>query len=147
MFFPSSPISLRTPARSAIWQLSDALAVIGHALGDAPEAVCLLLDRSHHGVTVLIIDNSPDDMADLVEALVPLVSTAAEVTAIVLATAVERFTSYPTAATQLAFLDAREQFSACGVDLLDWVVSDHRLTVSLAEVTDAQPLWRAAVRR
>jgi hypothetical protein len=107
-----------------------------------PEVVCLLLDINHRGQSSFVVTDAPRDLSELTGSIARVCAELPWVRAVVLAYCSPGGGYLPSALEQIAFLDGREQFDLIGVELLDWFVLDAGRACSLAEATDARPLWR-----
>ena len=107
-----------------------------------PEVVCLLLDANHRGQSSFVVTDAPRDLTELTTSITRGCAQVPWVRAVVLACCSPGGGYLPSALEQIAFLDSREQFDLIGVELLDWFVLDAGRASSLAEATDARPLWR-----
>lgn len=126
----------------------EALATILVAATQPPaeETICLLLDRAHCGLGCLTVEGTTDDDAvyRVADFLVDVAVDRARLGAVVIATARPGRSHWPEAADHLRFLDLRAIFDDVGVELLDWFVIAGGYASSLAELTDARPLWRGS---
>lgn len=107
-----------------------------------PEVVCLLLDTDHRVQSSLVVTDAPRDLTSLTGSFTRVCAELPWVRAVVFACCSPGRGYLPSATEQIAFLDGREQFDLIGVALLDWFVLDSGRACSLAEATDARPLWR-----
>lgn len=111
-----------------------------------PETICLLLDPAHCGLGCVTVDGTTDDDAvyRVADFLVDVALERTRLGAVVLATARPGRSHLPEPADHLRFLDLRAIFDDVGVQLLDWFVIAGGYASSLAELTDARPLWRGS---
>ncbi len=147
---PTRPCTtVRAPRHASLPVRSpeDALEVVACVFSQpaATETVCLLLDHAHCGGLVLSVAGAGEaEQVDHVGALVAELATSdPHLGAVVLATARPGRTTRPTHDDELTFLGLRGRFEEAGVDLLDWFLVANGLATSLAELTDARPLWRS----
>jgi hypothetical protein len=126
----------------------EALATILAATSHPPaaETVCLLLDAAHCGLGCVNVDGTADDDAvyRVADFLVDVALERTQLAAVVLATTRPGRSHLPEPGDHLRFLDLRAIFDDVGVQLLDWFVIAGGYASSLAELTDARPLWRGS---
>lgn len=108
------------------------------------ETVCLLLDADHHGLGSLVVNDAPRDLVAFITALSCLLPRLGSVRAVVLATSCAGAGWQASPAEHIAFLECRERLELLNVELVDWFLFDDGHATSLAESTDARPLWRPA---
>jgi hypothetical protein len=123
---------------SAVTVWSDLLEVIEIALApyDEPATAVVLVEPDRTGLVVRIDGaSSPDVLATLGEVIV----RAAErcpVSEVALATT--RPCATPTLDDELAFFELRDLVEAAGIDLVDWVLVDEDVAISVATVSGAR---------
>jgi hypothetical protein len=144
----------RTPSRSPaappplpgpLVRPEDAIDVLLLAASHPPrtEAIALVLDRAHCGLTCMIVDGAhPAELPTLAEVLLQAAAERRHVGAFVLATTAAE-ACWPGATDELLWRQLRERFETQGYELLDWFVLVDGLAVSMAEITDSRPLWLA----
>lgn len=150
-----SPVSYRSfppprPARHPLRRPADALAVLAAAIDHPddgptpPQTLALVLDPAHRGLVCAVVEGESDGVAadQLAHLVVGAAQAGAPVGALVLASLRPGHGCPVTPDDHLRFLDARAGCEAVGLELLDWFVLDDSTAWSLAELTDAVPLWQ-----
>lgn len=106
------------------------------------QTVALTFDEHDQPLVCLIVDGTRRSLSTLTDDLVGVFVQWEMCRSVVLATTATGRAKTPDGAEQVAFLDARERFEIEGITLVDWFIIGERRGWSLAELTDARPLWR-----
>jgi hypothetical protein len=110
------------------------------------EVVCLLLSDRHNIIGSMVINDPPRDLGDLTGHFCRLAAEMPRVKALSFAFCLaDKAVPVVRAAEHLDFLDSRERFELIGIELVDWFLIGGGKAISLAEVTDAEQLWRTDV--
>jgi hypothetical protein len=121
--------------------LEAVLMVASHPMRN--EVVCLLLNDRHNIIGSMVINDAPRDIGELTSHFSRLAAQMPRVKALSFAFCLaEKGVPAVQAAEHIGFLDSRERFECIGIDLVDWFLIGGGKAISIAEMTDAESLWR-----
>jgi hypothetical protein len=143
-FAPARPLQPPAPLRGPRDAIDVLLVVASQP--HRPEAIALVLDHAHRGITCMVVDGAGSpELCDVADVLLSAVAGRRRVGAFVLATTEPRTWlaggGRPDAECELAWFDLRERFESAGYELLDWFVLSGGLALSMAEHTDSRSCW------